>query len=137
MKNLLNIITITLLLNGCGPARHGITTTVSTAGGALAGYELTDGSLEGAVIGGAAGAVVGETLNFLQDTSERKAFGRGYQKGRSDEVKVLYWARQDLHHKGGSEENLIRKYYQLPINSYTAVDGTKIENHTRVIEVVE
>ena len=64
-------------------------------------------------------------------------YQEGYNKGRSDEVKTLYWAQRDLHRATEEDGQLRRKLVEIPVDESRASDGTVIEAHHRVVEVVE
>ncbi len=103
------------------------------------GHELTEGQPEGALLGAATGVLAGETLNHLNENREVQAYQSGYDKGRSDEVKRLYWVQKNLHRDefGGGAEVLTPAYYEIPVPEHVSSDGTIIEGHSEIIEVLE
>ena len=68
-----------------------------------------------AVLGAAAGAVAGTVFDYWKDSGERKVYANGYVKGRSDEVKRLYWITKRLNEGEDHGGGLNRGYYELPV----------------------
>src|SRR5438105_764985 len=66
-----------------GGMRNFATTATTTAGGAYIGAKEGDGKPKSAAVGAAAGFVVGETINFLSNKTQREAYLAGYEKGQS------------------------------------------------------
>lgn len=125
-------------LSGCAAMQHGITDAVGGVGGAAIGAAVDKKNpLVGGVIGAAGGVALGEVVNYLQDKAKKDKYTEGYNKGRSDEVKTLYWAQRDLQKGADDDSQLRRKYVEIPVEEHRTSDGTVIEQHTRVMEVVE
>ncbi|MEZ5325849.1 MAG: hypothetical protein R3F19_12405 [Verrucomicrobiales bacterium] len=78
-------------------------------------------------------------LNHSRETGKVKAYTSGYDKGRSDEVKRLYWVQRNLHRgdEFGGGGSLTPSYYEIPVPEHISSDGTIIEPHTEIIEVLE
>mgnify|MGYP002635056479 CR=1 FL=1 len=104
--------------------------------GAYAGSELDEGGAGGAMLGAAAGVATGALLDHWEDKQTRTAYVDGYQQGRSDEVKRLYWAQQSLHQQQEAQPALKRSYYEIPVPAHIK-DGVKIEAHTVVTDIIE
>jgi hypothetical protein len=126
--------------SGCTGLPDAATNTITGATGAYIGHEISDGEPLGAVVGAAGGVVAGALVNASRKRTEKKAYVSGYDKGRSDEVKRLYWIQKRLHEGdefgvGGS--SLMPAFYEVPVPEHVNSDGTIIEAHTQVIEVLE
>lgn len=129
-------------LASCSSMPRAATNALTAGAGAFVGHELTSGEPEGALLGAAAGVAAGEVLNHSRETSERKAFTVGYDKGRSDEVKRLYWVQKRLHQgdefaDGTGASEFSPSFYEIPVPEHVSSDGTIIEPHTEIIEVLE
>lgn len=85
------------LLTGCAQLQRPLTDAALGAGGAWAGYELSDGNPAAAAAGAAGGVLLGEGFHAWRSKSEQKAYQRGFQKGRSDGVKQLYFNLRAQH----------------------------------------
>ncbi len=130
----------TFLLCNCNSVPRAVTNAAMAGTGAFVGHELSDGEPEGALIGAAAGVVAGEALNHSRESGNAKAYQSGYDKGRSDEVKRLYWIQKNLHRDAygdGGSSGLTPSYYEVPVPEHIHSDGTIIEPHTEIIEVLE
>ena len=133
-----------VFFSSCSGLPSAATQTLTGATGAYLGHQLTDGEPEGALLGAAAGVVGGAVLGGAQQRSKASAYRNGYDKGRSDEVKRLYWVSKQLHQgdefgSGGSGtgSTLSPSFYELPVAEHVNSDGTIIEAHTEIIEVLE
>ena len=129
-----------LFTSSCTGLPDAATNTITGATGAYIGHEITDGEPLGAVVGAAGGVVAGTLVNSSRKRAEEKAYVSGYDKGRSDEVKRLYWLQKRMHEGddygvGGS--SLTPSFYEVPVPEHVNSDGTIIEAHTQVIEVLE
>lgn len=90
------------------------------------------GLITGAVAGYAAGAI---TDSFAKK-EVRERYMDGYNKGRSDAIKELYWVKRDAQRP--SEDSAIqRRYYEVPVPEHVTTDGVLVEPKKVVIEVVE
>ena len=126
-----------LALTGCEATQHAAIDAGAAGTGAAIGYEVDKKNPYGAAIGGAAGLLVGEAANYGISAQKKTQYQEGYNKGRSDEVKTLYWAQRDLHRATDEDGQLRRKLVEIPVDESRASDGTVIEAHHRVVEVVE
>ena len=131
------VLTQACLLVACGTTKQAATNALLGGAGAYIGNEFTDGEPEGALLGAAAGVAAGSLLNYWGEAGKTGAFRSGYDKGRSDEVKRLYWIQKRMHEGDGEGDGLYRGYYEIPVPEHVASDGTLIEQHTQVVEVVE
>ena len=124
-------------LTGCEAAQHTAIDAAGAGGGAAIGYAIDKKNPYGAAIGGGAGLLVGEAANYGISSQKKTQYLEGYNKGRSDEVKTLYWAQRDAHRATEEDGQLRRKLVEIPVDEHRTSDGTLIEEHTRVVEVVE
>lgn len=111
-----------------------LTPALTTAGGAYIGAKEDNGKPAGAVIGAAAGYVVGEGVNYLNSKSQRSAYVSGYEKGQSDAVKQQYWIARD-NQRAKSDDGYKESLYAIPVPE-DDIDGVHHEATTRVIRVV-
>lgn len=108
------------------------------AGGAAAGNNnnsfLDDntGLITGAVAGYAAGAI----SDGFAKNEVRQKYLDGYNKGRSDAIKELYWVKRDAE-RPSDDAVIQRRYYEVPVPEHVTTDGVLVEPKKVVIEVVE
>ena len=88
------------------------------------------------MLGATAGVATGALWEHWEDKQSRTAYVDGYQQGRSDEIKRLYWAQQRLHQPRDGQASLKRSYYEIPVPAHVK-DGVKIESHTVVTDIIE
>jgi len=90
------------------------------------------GLITGAVAGYAAGAI----SDSFAKNEVRQKYLDGYNKGRSDAIKELYWVKRDAERP--SEDSAVqRRYYEVPVPEHVTTDGVLVEPKKVVIEVVE
>jgi uncharacterized membrane protein YeaQ/YmgE (transglycosylase-associated protein family) len=90
------------------------------------------GLITGAVAGYAAGAI----SDGFAKNEVRQKYLDGYNKGRSDAIKELYWVKRDAERP--SEDSAVqRRYYEVPVPEHVTTDGVLVEPKKVVIEVVE
>lgn len=94
--------------------------------------EENSGLITGAVAGYAAGAI----SDGIAKNEVRQKYLDGYNKGRSDAIKELYWLKRDAERPAGNPD-LQRRYYEVPIPEHVTTDGVLVEPRKAVIEVVE
>ena len=135
---LLIVLLLTIVfLSGCAGLQRAGIDAVTAAGGAGIGYAINKKNPAAAVAGAAGGLVVGELLNYGIDKQKRDQYKTGYDKGRSDEVKTLYWAQRDLQRANEADGQLRRKIIAVPMEESRTPDGVVLEKHDRFVEVVE
>jgi len=125
-----------LSLSGCSifTAQHAITDAALGGGGVGLGYAL--GGTKGAAIGGGAGILTGEAINYFSDKKTRDAHDAGYVQGRSDEVKTLYWAQRNFISPDNGQPKLRHKLVEIPVPAHYDSDGQYIAPSTQIVEVV-
>lgn len=114
--------------------RNFATTAVTTAAGGYVGAKEGDGKAKSAAVGAAAGFVVGETINYLNNRAQREAYLAGYEKGQSNAVKQQYWIARE-NQRRGSDDGYEEALYEISVPS-SERDGVRREPTTRVIRVV-
>lgn len=126
-----------LLFVSCGGMQGPMTTAATTGAGAAIGNSLDNGGVGGTVLGAVAGYAGGVALEKAAKKSEAAHYATGYDKGRSDSTKLLYWAQRDAHARKAGESNLEKRFYEIPVPAHITGDGVLVEPHNRVVEVVE
>lgn len=127
----------------CNSLPNAATNAILGGTGAYIGHEISDGEPEGALLGAVAGVATGAVLNKVRERGAEKAYISGYDKGRSDEVKRLYWVQKNLHRGDefspgfGSGTSLTPSFYEIPVPEHVSSDGTIIEAHSQIVEVLE
>jgi hypothetical protein len=109
------------------------------AAGAAAGGNNGGGFLEdnqGLVTGAVAGYAAGAITDAMAKNEVRQRYLDGYNKGRSDAIKDLYWVKRDAE-RPNSDSAVQRRYYEVPVPEHVTTDGVLIEPRKVVIEVVE
>ena len=140
--SLLPLLIVLLFTSGCataggdsaGRTRDFTTTAATTAAGAYVGAKEGDGKAKNAVVGAAAGFVVGEAINYFSNKAQREAFWAGYEKGQSNAVKQQYWIARD-NQRPSIDENYEEAYYEINVPQSDR-DGVRREPTKRVIRVV-
>ncbi len=90
------------------------------------------GLITGVVAGGLAGAI----SDGMAKNEVRQKYLDGYNKGRSDAIKELYWVKRDAERPSG-DSGMQRRYYEVPVPEHVTTDGVLVEPRKVVIEVVE
>lgn len=88
-------------------------------------------------VGAAAGLALGTVAQIGQNKKQERIFTTGYDKGRSDAIKTLYWAQRNAEREEDNDTPVEYRYYEVPVPSYVTSDGVIVDSHRRVIEVVE
>jgi hypothetical protein len=94
-------------------------------------------------LGGCASSPVGHGVAAAEfyrlGPGGKKVANEFYSYGVSDEVKNLYWAQRRLQEPGFDDQRpaLQRKYVTVWIPGQKQPDGTIIEGHYKVVEVVD
>lgn len=137
------LVAVLLLAPGCatsatagsaGGTRDFATTAVTTAAGGYVGAKEGDGKAKNAAVGAAAGFVVGETINYLNNRAQREAFLAGYEKGQSNAVKQQYWIARE-NQRRSADDGYEEALYEIPVPPSDR-NGVRREPTTRVIRVV-
>ena len=108
------------------------------AGGGAVGNALGEGKKNQALYaagGSAVGAGIGAVVAGPNKSYGDKRYQEGYNQAQSNDVKSLYWMKQDLE-KGSQYEGGRQVYYSLPSQD-PAPDGTKTVPHQVVVPIVE
>jgi uncharacterized membrane protein YeaQ/YmgE (transglycosylase-associated protein family) len=90
------------------------------------------GLITGAVAGYAAGAI----SDGFAKNEVRQKYLDGYNKGRSDAIKELYWVKRDAE-RPSDDAVIQRRYYEVPVPEHVTTDGVLVEPKKVVIEFVE
>lgn len=90
------------------------------------------GLITGAVAGYAAGAI----SDSFAKREVRERYMDGYNKGRSDAIKELYWVKRDAE-RPSEDSSIQHRYYEVPVPEHVTTDGVLVEPRKVVIEVVE
>jgi hypothetical protein len=137
------LLAVLLLAPGCATTtgadsaastRNFATTAVTTAAGGYVGATEGNGKAKSAALGAAAGFVVGETVNYLNNRTQREAYLAGYEKGQSNAVKQQYWIARE-NQKRGADDGYEEALYEIPVPA-SERNGVRREPTTRVIRVV-
>lgn len=112
-----------------------------SGGGGSSGSGNSDdgGFLEdnaGLVTGAVAGYAAGAISDGMAKNEIRQKYLDGYNKGRSDAIKELYWVKRDAE-RPKDDSSVQRRYYEVPVPEHVTTDGVLVEPRKVVIEVVE
>lgn len=137
-KNAIRIwlITLSLALASCQSVPREASQAILGGVGAALGHELSDGEALGTALGAVAGVASGGVMEEWREGQSTAAYQRGYQQAQGDQIKRHYWMQRNLHREE-TGDGLIRSYHEVPVPGHVAKDGTIIEGHTQVVEVVE
>lgn len=91
---------------------------------------------QGLITGAAAGYAAGAITDAMAKNEVRQKYLDGYNKGRSDAIKELYWVKRDAE-RPNSDSNVQRRYYEVPVPEHITTDGVLVEPRKVMIEVVE
>jgi pyruvoyl-dependent arginine decarboxylase (PvlArgDC) len=112
----------------------------AAGGGAAAGGNNNNGGFlednQGLVTGAVAGYAAGAITDAMAKKEVRERYLDGYNKGRSDAIKDLYWVKRDAE-RPNSDTAVQRRYYEVPVPEHVTTDGVLVEPRKVVIEVVE
>jgi hypothetical protein len=131
------LIILPTLLNGCAGTTRVVTDTVAAGVGAFAGDKLGKGNPLVTVAGAGAGVLLGETLNYVNDSHGKKAYAEGFNKGRSDAVKQQYWVmvnQQKAEEGKAFDENI--SLFEIPVPEQR-IDGVILKPTTKVLRIEE
>lgn len=131
------LLTAAMLLTGCAGTTRVLTDTAAAGVGAYAANKLSNGNPYITAAGGAAGVLAGEALNFAGDSSAKKAFAKGFDKGRSDAVKQQYWVMVNQQKAAeGHEFDQHISLYDIPVPEQQ-IDGVILKPTTKVLRIEE
>ena len=80
------------------------------------------------------GVGVVEGVRVYQSAAEATAYKTGYDRGRSDTVKHLYWAQQNLHDPLRAQAEDQVALYPIPIPEQE-IDGVVQQPTTRILRI--
>lgn len=118
--------------NNSSSSSGGGGSTTSNNNSSSSFLEDHQGLITGAVAGYAAGTIADSTSR----NEVRQKYLDGYNKGRSDAIKDLYWLKRDAE-RPSSDNAVQRRYYEVPVPEHITTDGVLVEPRKVVIEVVE
>ena len=134
-KPIFVLLTAAMLLTGCAGTTRVMTDTIAAGVGAYAANKLSNGNPYITAAGGAAGVLAGEALNFAGDSSAKKAFAKGFDKGRSDAVKQQYWVMVNQQKTAeGSDQHI--SLYDIPVPEQQ-IDGVILKPTTKILRIEE
>ncbi|HAL70259.1 MAG TPA: hypothetical protein DCP71_00595 [Verrucomicrobiales bacterium] len=124
------------LLNGDDDSSSGSSggSGSGSSGGGSDGSFLEDNS--GLITGAVAGYAAGAISDSFAKNEVRQKYLDGYNKGRSDAIKELYWVKRDAE-RPSEDSSIQRRYYEVPVPEHVTTDGVLVEPRKVVIEVVE
>jgi len=109
-------------------------------GGSGSGSSGNDGGFlednAGLITGAVAGYAAGAISDSFAKKEVRERYLDGYNKGRSDAIKELYWVKRDAE-RPSEDSSIQRRYYEVPVPEHVTTDGVLVEPKKVVIEVVE
>lgn len=118
--------------NSSSSSSSGSSGTASSSSSNSSFLDDNQGLITGAVAGYAAGAIT----DSMAKNEIRQKYLDGYNKGRSDAIKDLYWVKRDAE-RPGSDATVQRRYYEVPVPEHMTTDGVLVEPRKVMIEVVE
>lgn len=104
--------------------------------GAAVGAAVLDDPATGIALGALSGYSAVRYANKKKEEKQLNTYNSGYVKGRSDAAKTLYWAQRNAEREA-EEGDLEYRYMEVPVAAHITSDGVQIDEHYRVIEVVE
>ena len=126
---------LVFLLCGCGSLQRPLADAALGAGGGFLGGKLSGGN-PAAIAGGAAGGVLlSEGFQALKSHDQQKAYTNGYNLGRSDGVKTLYWNIQEKQRERQDSTSSVRLYEVTIPEHYE--DGLLVQPSKRVLRIAE
>lgn len=130
------LIAVTLF-TGCAGTTRVVTDTLAAGIGAVAGNKLSNGDPLITAAGAAGGVLLGETLNYANDSHAKKAYEQGLDKGRSDAVKQQYWVmvNQQKAAEGQSFDEHI-SLFEIPVPEQQ-IGGVILKPTTKILRIEE
>jgi len=132
-KKLISIAVLPLFC-GCADLERPLSDAAFGAGGAYAGYSLSDGNPIATAGGAAGGVLLSEGANALYSRSQKKAYNDGYIQGSGNTVRQLYWKLQDQQQIKPDQESY--RLYQVTIPEHYE-NGVLVKPTTRIIRIQE
>ena len=130
-------LTLAMLLAGCAGMTRVVTDTAAAGVGAFAANKLGKGNPLITAAGGAAGVLLGETLNYANDNNAKKAYATGFDKGRSDAVKQQYWVMINQQKAAeGHEFDEPISLFDIPVPEQQ-IDGVILKPTTKTLRIEE
>ena len=131
------LVILPVVLSGCAGTTRVVGDTVAAGIGAFAGDKLGKGNPLFTAAGAGAGLLLGEGLNYANDSHAKKAYAEGFDKGRSDAVKQQYWVlinQQKAEEGKAFEENI--SLFEIPVPEQR-IDGVILKPTTKVLRIEE
>ncbi len=130
------MIVIALGLGGCSSIPSGLLYDV---GGAGAGAAIGGLATKGNPYATAGGAVGGLAISELAQAAAKKNTDSkakdNYDRGQSDAVKELYWAKERAKKPGADNESAGMSYLEIPVDEAPDAPVKQVP-HTRVLPVL-
>lgn len=126
-----------MLLAGCAGTTRVVTDTAAAGVGAFVGDKLGKGNPLITAASGGAGVLLGEALNYANDSHAKKAYAEGFDKGRSDAVKQQYWVMVNQQKAAeGHEFDEPISLYDIPVPEQQ-IDGVILKPTTKTLRIEE
>ncbi|SRR6266404_3946552 len=127
-----------LLLSGCTNglfSSRGLIDAGAAAGGGFVANKLSHGNSVATVAAAGGSGVAADLVQGAIQSQAEKKLETGYNLGRSDATKQLYWATQRAQ---GGDENAKPEYseYQIPLPEQT-IDGVIYQPTTKTLRISE
>ena len=131
---------ILLVTAGCenmDVSSRGLVDAGAAAGAGVIANQLSGGDLATTAIAAGAAGVGADLLQGAYHSNTKKQVEAGYDLGRSDATKQLYWASQRLQAPGASGEGKANYTdYEVPLPQQT-IDGVTYKPTTKVLRINE
>ena len=121
MKTIITKISLCLsvsLFASCAGSNDILSNTLSAAGGAIIGNQLSDGNDGWTAAGAAAGILLNEGVQHSNKKKTKQIYKIGYDKGRSDAVKQQYWMMVKAQSQDVSTTDFT--FYNIPVPTHEA-----------------
>lgn len=131
---LLLLLPLSGIFTGCAGLKHAMIDMTGAGAGAAVGHFASRGNPAWTAGGAAIGVGAAEAAQYYMARGEGKAFGTGYDKGRSDAVKEQYWIQQNFQQTRSAAPAAPITLYPIPIPEQE-IDGVKLQPTTRVLRI--
>ena len=131
------LIVLSVVLSGCAGTTRVVGDTVAAGVGAFAGDKLGKSNPLITAAGAGAGILLGEAVNYANDSNAKKAYAEGFDKGRSDAVKQQYWVlinQQKAEEGKAFDENI--SLFEIPVPEQR-IDGVILKPTTKILRIEE